>query len=245
MIRLITLYWKEDPTEDGTKKGKNFSEEARKLRQFCEKHLGFEIESFDIPLENSQSELLGYINRTVSVVNRAKKEKECPALLIFHYGGHGDPNDQDPDDQRRGKAVWAQKERGGPTLLWGEIQETLSASEADILLVIDCCYAAHAARSSLAPRLPSRPKIQLLAACSEKTLGPGPKSFTRAFMNDLLVELQQHPQATIDKIHLRLCNRKDRLYSIPILVSLISDPNGENIRLHSLKPLHARSSRIF
>ena len=122
---------------------------------------------------------------------------------------------------------------------WGKIQETLNASEADILLVIDCCYAAHAARSSLTPRLPySEPRIQLLAACTENTPSPGPRSFTTAFMSHLLAELKQHPCVSVSEIHRRLCSPEARLYSVPILVSLISNTGGESIQLRSLKAVH-------
>jgi len=107
IIRLITLHWEEYPANnDGG--GKNFSEEANELRKICQNKLGFEVDNFIIPSENPQLELFNYIEKTVSATNQAKREKKCPALIIFHYGGHGDPNDQDRDVQKRGEAVWAQ-----------------------------------------------------------------------------------------------------------------------------------------
>lgn len=107
IIRLITLHWEEDPANNN-RGGKNFSEEANELRKICQNKLGFEVDNFIIPSENPQFKLLNYIEKTVSETNQAKREKRCPALIIFHYGGHGDPNDQDRDIQKRGEAVWAQ-----------------------------------------------------------------------------------------------------------------------------------------
>ena len=57
-------------------------------------------------------------------------------------------------------------------------------------------------------------------------------------MSHLLAELKQHPCVSVSEIHRRLCSPEARLYSVPILVSLISNTRGESIQLRSLKAVH-------
>lgn len=70
--------------------------------------------------------------------------------------------------------ISSRKRRGGPTLNWYEVQPVVFAAEGDVLLVLDCCYAAQAARGR-----ESR-TIELLAASGvkQRTPQPGDYSFT-------------------------------------------------------------------
>ena len=69
-----------------------------------------------------------------------KRGKTKDDLLILYYGGHagGDPQE----------CIWAAKNHeGSPELNWHNVQYTLLGSPADVLLILDCCFATLAARN--------------------------------------------------------------------------------------------------
>ena len=72
----------------------------------------------------------------------------------------------------------ASKAVGGPTLNWYEVQPILLGWEGDILMILDCCYAAQAGRDRQS-RI-----IELLAASANNKRTPpaGPYSFTTILM---------------------------------------------------------------
>ena len=70
-----------------------------------------------------------------------KRGKTVDDLLILYYGGHagGDPQE----------CFWAaNSHKGSPELNWYNVQNILLGSPADVLLILDCCFAALAARNS-------------------------------------------------------------------------------------------------
>lgn len=70
---------------------------------------------------------------------------------------------------------------GDPTLEWYKIQDlVLKESDIDILLVLDCCYAAQSGRGR------NRTGFEVLAAAAMgvKTREPGPTSFTSVFVEE-------------------------------------------------------------
>ena len=79
-----------------------------------------------------------------SLINRILEFKRGMTdndLLILYYGGHagGDPQE----------CIWAAKDHeGSPELNWHNVQFTLLGSPADVLLILDCCFATLAARNS-------------------------------------------------------------------------------------------------
>ena len=69
-----------------------------------------------------------------------KKGKTENDLLILYYGGHagGDPQE----------CFWAaNSHEGSPELNWHNVQYTLLGSPADVLLILDCCFATLAAKN--------------------------------------------------------------------------------------------------
>jgi hypothetical protein len=94
-VYVLLLYW-EDTKVAG------FKQEADALELLFEKGFGYppdHIKQFEIPLKQSQialeAEILSFmLNKTQD------------SLLIIHYGGHGDADD-DPERQRPRLAVWA------------------------------------------------------------------------------------------------------------------------------------------
>ena len=92
------------------------------------------------------------------------------------------------------------KRRGGPTLNWYEVQPAVFAAEGDVLLVLDCCYAAQAARAR-----ESR-TIELLAASGvkQRTPQPGDYSFTAVLVRVMKRMLQEAGHIVIVKLYQRL-----------------------------------------
>lgn len=96
----------------------------------------------------------------------------------------------------------------------------MKGSAADILLLLDCCYAAQAGRE----RDASWARLEILAAAAMgmKTPGPGPQSFTRALINELKACVEKDEYLGIDDLHRRLVSRKANLHATPIRISLSS-----------------------
>ena len=94
----------------------------------------------------------------------------------------------------------SRKRRGGPTLNWYEVQPVVFAAEGDVLLVLDCCYAAQAARGR-----ESR-TIELLAASGvkQRTPQPGDYSFTAVLMRVMKRMLQEAGHIVVIKLYERL-----------------------------------------
>lgn len=119
---------------------------------------------------------------------------------------------------------------GGPTLDWFVIQPKLSHSEADVLLLLDCCFGAQAARGR---QIPSRVELLAASAMGVKALPPGPRSFTAA----LLKELKDVPNSTlgitVSELHRRLCHRNADLLQTPVHVDLGSGTR-KSIKLKQL-----------
>ena len=89
---LLSLYW-EDADDVG------YKDESSKVIQFFDS-LGFDPAAFPIPSENSHIELLS------RVVHFVRSQGKPGHLLVIHYGGHGDP-DNDRGMDRESQAVWA------------------------------------------------------------------------------------------------------------------------------------------
>ena len=94
----------------------------------------------------------------------------------------------------------SRKRRGGPTLNWHEVQPVVFAAEGDVLLVLDCCYAAQAARGR-----ESR-TIELLAAAGvkQRTPQPGGYSFTVVLMRVMKRMLQEAGHIIVVELYERL-----------------------------------------
>ena len=119
-----------------------------------------------------------------------------------------------------------------PTLHWSEIQKQLELenTECDILLILDCCYAGQALRGGK-----TRHNIQLLAAAgmNEKTLAPGPGSFTEAFMSlcSAILESGESQGVSISTLHRRMSHKSVGLRTTPFIGNI----TGSDIVLN---PLH-------
>ena len=113
--------------------------------------------------------------------------------------------------------------RGGPTLDWSIIQPKFGDVEAEVLLLLDCCFAAQAARASLKHAISSN--MELFAACAMgvKTKLPGPHSFTAHLIGQLKTALKEHGYAKISEIANFLAHRDSGYRQTPVHFTGLSD----------------------
>ena len=123
------------------------------------------------------------------------------------------------------------REYGEPTLNWFEIQPEFKYSKADVLLVLDCCYAAQSARGR-----EERNKIELLAACVMRlqTPKPGPQSFTSRLMRVLReISTTGNPRSTAQIVQ-QLAKADAGLVQTPYYLPLQSEGHDRPILLMPL-----------
>lgn len=92
-VWVLVLWW-----EDGDYPG--FKTEAKEMVELFTTSFNFSVEQFPIPSKRSQLALDGRVSQFL--LDHAAEG----SLLIIHYGGHGD-EDNDRARQRERQSVWA------------------------------------------------------------------------------------------------------------------------------------------
>ena len=100
------------------------------------------------------------------------------------------------------------------TVEWFAIQDSLKDAKVEILLLLDCCFSALAARGQ--ERKQSRIELLAAAAMREKTLVPGPRSFTRKMMEMMKECLDTENSVNISSLAAKLASKRANLYTTPI-----------------------------
>ena len=112
-----------------------------------------------------------------------------------------------------------------PSLNWSSLQPLLETAVPHVLIILDCCFAAAAARDTT-----EGTTKEILAACGREspTLGVGQRSFTSA----LIEEMQAFDGApfTATMLHSRLVTMRWRLAFTPIY-ALLSERGGNSITI--------------
>ncbi|KAL8662735.1 MAG: hypothetical protein Q9202_004427 [Teloschistes flavicans] len=223
-VSVLVIYWK-----DGDMPG--FKEEADSIGVLFADTFNYDVDYYEIPSADSHMELDRRINTFIS------EHRDPNDLMIIHYGGHGDPDDE---TAREKLAVWAALSQGGPTVDWSIIQPKLGHAKAEVLLLLDCCFAAQAARNSQNRAIP--PNLELLAACAmgRKSPPPGPESFTSHVIRQLRDSLAATGSAKISDLALSLVHRNNKYRETPIHFSGL----GRGRSTVSLEPLRANPTDI-
>lgn len=97
-VKVIILYWREGVT--------GFREEGQALRELFETSFGYDVEEFPIPSDESYLSLHNFVTKSLLNVIKTAKEKSGLPLLIIHYGGHGDQNNNQAKGDKK-RSVWA------------------------------------------------------------------------------------------------------------------------------------------
>ena len=115
-----------------------------------------------------------------------------------------------------------------PTVSWYSVQPMLKRDPCDVLILLDCCFAACAARSEI------NGTTELLAACGREVeaMGVCDRSFTRNLMRKLRSFGSQ--PFTVTQLHDRLIKDRKRLMNTPVYFPL-SGRNKPSIRIAPLQ----------
>lgn len=111
--------------------------------------------------------------------------------------------------------IYSSHARGGPVVNWSIIQPKFGEVKAEVLLLLDCCFAAQAARANQDRAIPSN--VELFAACAMdvKTILPGPHSFTTNLIKYLGHLLKTSGSAKISDIAIMIASRKSGYRNTP------------------------------
>lgn len=210
-VQVLLIHWIE--SDDSAIAG-----EIQKLQDFFHKTLNFSVLPIPIPSQKSQAALQRSIT---DVIFACEKSRE--SLLIVYYGGHGNAN---PELRR---ATWAARGIGGPTLNWYEVQPSLYAWEGDILMILDCCYAAQAGREN------DNRTVELLAASgvNKKTPPAGKYSFTSILLTVMGRMLTEMKSMTAREIYIRLTRQirdDERVQETPVHIILAGGEESINLK---------------
>ena len=110
LVVSLIIYW-----ENGNP---GFKEEGEKLGCFFRDRLGYVVKIFPIPRDDSHIELLCFIANAIKETHETMEARGCPALIILHYGGHGDAYDNRRIGQQE-QLVWAEYVTKNPRKLNG------------------------------------------------------------------------------------------------------------------------------
>ena len=196
-VDVLLLRWADDDLGVG--------EEIEKLDELLRFRFNFSTRPWCIPRNNSQEELMKEILRFT--MNKMPGD-----LLILYYGGHA-------DDSELQTCVWAANQTtNSPTLNWHNIQSWLMGSPADVLLVLDCCFA------GLAPQSAQIGENWFLGA-STRNSGAGGVSY-KSFTSALTRELDRRASAywedsktfTVQDVQSALeLYERNLFYSVPLI----------------------------
>ncbi|KAK8880190.1 Protein kinase-like (PK-like) [Apiospora arundinis] len=222
-VRVLLIYWEGAESQD-------FKTEATELGLLFEQRFCYPVQHYEIPrTHNCHLALDQEINSFLLSL------KSPRTLGIIHYGGHGDPDDV--DDPRERLSVWASKrERNSPDeaiIKWSMIQPKLEYTTGEVLLILDCCFAAQAMRG---PRRIVPPNVELIAACGKNCTTPlplGPQSFTGVLITEIVTFLDEGSPIIIKELYHRLAGRAANLSPSPVHAPLAKN---KSIRLDPLPP---------
>ncbi|KAJ2992671.1 hypothetical protein NUW58_g2092 [Xylaria curta] len=223
-VKVLALYW-----QDGHQGYKN---EAQAVVDLFRHSFQYSAEEFAIPSSNSYNHVLGLMTNRLLELGEAAANARAASLLIIHYGGHGD-RDNDKHQGQEKRSVWAAHREGDPTLPWYLIQDqfdNLRNEDTHILLILDCCYAGQAARQ----REIWKTRIEILAASAMgmETPPPGNTSFTDILLREIKRQLETCDSIVVKEFYTLLSHRQSQLWAQPVYISL--KPREPPIRLQPL-----------
>ena len=124
-VDVLLLQWEDDDLK--------VDSEVTELERVFATKCHFTTHRWSIPSINGEDKLIHRILQ----FRRDKTEED---LLILYYAGHAGGDAQ--------QCIWAATKRdGSPELNWHNVQYILLGSPADVLIILDCCFASLAARN--------------------------------------------------------------------------------------------------
>jgi len=116
-----------------------------------------------------------------------------------------------------------------PRLNWSSLQPLLETAVPHVLIILDCCFAANAARDTT-----EGTTKEILAACGREN--PTPAVCNRSFTSALVEEMQSFGDTpfTVAMLHARLITMRWRLRFTPVH-ALLAEHGGNSITLSRLQ----------
>ncbi|KAK4547220.1 hypothetical protein LTR36_001442 [Oleoguttula mirabilis] len=197
-VGVLLITWEDDDLRCGQK-------EVPALRDLFRDDFGFSTEMFTIPSDRSATAL----HRKLA--DFAYQYDSPNKMAIVYYGGHAGGSDVDVEDDRRLK-LFAKSQGdwlGDPTAFFDDAIHTLKLPDTDILVIVDCCYAALAfGREEIGKR-----KFELLSAVppNKRAISPDKEgSFTAVMCQALRELLKEHPDGfTTSKLYRKVYFKQD------------------------------------
>ena len=205
-VGCLLFTWKEADHE-------GYKTEALALRDFFRTRLNYRATHYEIPSHQCQHAVRVKLLEFLGTLMSTKK-----SLAIIFYGGHGDKDTTlDEDGRRPRRGVWARTGRRlsqDEVVNWSDIQTSLGEFTGDVFVLLDCCYAAQAGRTSqgIIP-----PNVELQAACAMglTTPLPGRWSFSTKWLEVGNEMLDEKGYIVISETHHALGNRNNQLAETP------------------------------
>ncbi|KAF2028208.1 hypothetical protein EK21DRAFT_114122 [Setomelanomma holmii] len=179
--RVYVLIWTWEDALDDLK----VREEVDRLENMFKDTYAFEVKRKELTsLEKASHQLNSFLSSFM------EEHDESNTLLIFYYAGHG--------LYENGTVVFTgstaqqnEEQRERDNVAWSSAEHNIKAKSADVLVIFDCCSAGGFGGY----RSAKQPPFQCIAACGsrERTLKPGPNSFTSALIWALEQLRTQHP----------------------------------------------------
>lgn len=181
-VVVLLLQWQDDDL--GT------ASEIQDLECLFRDTYHYKTEKYLIPSSDSATQLEYKLN------DFRKANDHESNLLMLYYGGHGL---LEVNKQRPSRSVWQANLGGGASLVWSDLQGILERAKSDVVFILDCCFAASAARCGGS-------KEGLWACNSEvTTTGVNDNSFTRNLIEEL--SSLSTSRFNIAMLHARLMRR--------------------------------------
>jgi hypothetical protein len=135
--------------------------------------------NFSVRFKRMHPRTLPQIQAMKHVVDFVYEEDQVGRLLVIYYAGHGRAG-------ANGQLMLAGSLAQSASIDWTLVEITLEQTEADVLVIFDCCCAGLllCPPPELRGRSRSRRKFLYVAACraEQRTLSAGPASFTSAMI---------------------------------------------------------------
>ncbi|KAJ4316065.1 hypothetical protein N0V94_005623 [Neodidymelliopsis sp. IMI 364377] len=167
-------------------------------------------------------------------------------LLIVYYTGHGGLVSTTEGKERLQLAATSKSHQDNKSpwpasAIWCQAEKPLmEAAEADVLTLLDCCYAGSAHKGADGECR----TYELLAACHKngRTKGPGPNSFTTRLLDALerLLDKPQHRPITMTRLADTIITCDGHGVSPPYLLDRLDDHLGRHVQL---APVNKRSKQ--
>ncbi|KAK5696327.1 hypothetical protein LTR17_024299 [Elasticomyces elasticus] len=208
-VHVLLISWEHDDL--------NTEHDIGKLKTLFTDTYRYTVDPYQIPSSNDPYTALEF-----RLVQAKLKANETPdSLLIIYYGGHGEINKRDQHIIWKAWKTWRPGfAQYSPSLDWTELQGSIMKAKADVLFILDCCYAGGAVQGFYPGR-----REMLLASCKTEKAS-NENTFTKALVQE--IELLHGHTCPVATLHGLLVQHRElyRLDPCPMWTCVGKEPAG-------------------